>query len=64
MNMKQCLRQVNKLMRKAGYSKQLVCTEDNLSQILKEILEQYPNLFENEFPELYKRVYCIIDLDE
>ena len=64
MKMKQCLAQVNKLMRKAGYSKQFVCTEENLSQTLKELLQQYPSLFENEFPKLYEKVFCIVNLDE
>ena len=62
--MKQCLKQLNKMMGKAGYSKQYKVTEDNLSVCLKELLEQYPTLFENELPELYQKVYCVVDLED
>jgi len=64
MNMKKCLKLVNKIMQKAGYSKHYKATEENLSETLKELLEQYPTMLENESPELYNKIRCVVDLEE
>ena len=61
MKMNQCLKKISKVMKKCGYAVEL--TEDNLSIWLKELLEQYPTLLENEIPDIYNNLIVIVDLD-
>jgi hypothetical protein len=37
-------------------------TSDNLYESIFILLQEHPILFKNEFPELYKNLYILIDL--
>ena len=62
MSMEEALLQFNKLARKIGFNKEFIINHHNMGDAAKTFLETYPVTFRNEFPELYGRTKCFIDL--
>lgn len=61
MTLEKVIKRISKFLRKTCFIHPV--TEDNLSETLKELLENHPVLLKNKLPEIYNNLIVIINLD-
>jgi hypothetical protein len=55
------IKQLQRLQKKTCFIYKI--TEDNLSETLLIMLENYPNLLKNELPEIHRNLVITVNLD-